>query len=420
MNYDFPVISHLDDVRAAIEGRDEFIIAERDWGYVVNYMVSMNDTFPPVLDNEYWCPGCKMPISETEGCGSQRCPEAVNLAAIRRECRGLLFYPDGKIMSRRLHKFFNINERDETQFYEIDFNRPHIILEKLDGSMITPVATPAGLRWGTKMGITDVSMGAELFVAHNLKYTIFAEYVMSLGFTPIFEWCSRKQRIVIDYPEDRLVLLALRNTVTGEYKSYDLMSLLADQFNIDLVKTYVGNPMSMAHLMEETKDSEGIEGYIIRFDNGHMLKIKGEWYLRIHKTKDNLTHEKNVVDLLINEKMDDAKAFMMDEDRKRVEQFETEFWEGIAQQVANYDRYFAMVQAAGLDRKGFALQWMPTIAPQDPYASGIVFGKFNGIDTRQMIVDIVKKNCGTQTKVDSVRSLWGGNAKWNYHFDGDV
>lgn len=410
----------MDDVRPAIEGRDEFIIAERDWGYVVNYMVSMTDTFPPVLDDEYWCPGCKLLITEVDHCGSQRCPEAVNLAAIRRECRGLLFHKDGTIMARRLHKFFNVNERDETQFGVIDFTKPHVILEKLDGSMITPVVTDTGIRWGTKMGITDVSMGAELFVAHHPKYEWMAHECIKFGLTPIFEWCSRKQRIVIDYPEDRLVLIAIRNNHTGAYEPYNILKMYERDHGIEVVKTYEGTAANMAHLMDETKAAEGLEGYIIRFDDGHMLKIKGEWYLRIHKTKDNLTHEKNVIDLLVNEKMDDAKAFMMDEDRKRVEAFETEFWEGIAQEVANYDKYFAMIQAAGLDRKRFALEWMPTITTQDPHASGIVFGKFNGIDTRQMIVDIIKKNCGTQTRVDGVRSLWGGNARWNYHFNGDI
>ena len=405
MNYQFPIIRHINDVRPAIAGSDEFIIAEREWGYVVNYMVSMPDTFPEV---------------KTSGGSAAMREEATLHKAIRRECRGLLFYPDGKIMSRRLHKFFNVNERDETQFNRIDFTQPHVILEKLDGSMITPVVTSSGLRWGTKMGVTEVGMGAEEFVARNPKYMLFAEYVMSLGFTPIFEWCSRKQRIVIDYPEDRLVLLALRNTVTGEYKPYDFMSLLADQFDIDAVKTYVGTADNMAHLMDETKVAEGVEGYIIRFNDGHMLKIKGEWYLRIHKTKDNLTHEKNVVELLISEKMDDAKAFMMDEDRQRVEAFESEFWDGVATVVANYDRYFALVMASGLDRKRFALEWMPTISPQDPYASTIVFGLFNGKDTRQLVLDIIAKNCNTQTKVDSVRSLWGGHARWNYHFNGDV
>ena len=127
LHYEFPMIKHLDNVRPAIEGRDEFIIAERDWGYVVNYMVNMPDTFPPVfVDGVYDLH-----------------------AAIRRECRGMLFYKDGALMARRLHKFFNVNERDETQENQIDWSKPHVILEKLDGSMITPVFTEAGIRWGT-------------------------------------------------------------------------------------------------------------------------------------------------------------------------------------------------------------------------------------------------------------------------------
>ena len=85
MDYQFPRIECLDDVLPAIEGRDEFIVATREWGTVVNYMVSMADTFPEVRDEDYWCPGCKLPMSETAGCGSQRCPDSVNLAAIRRE-----------------------------------------------------------------------------------------------------------------------------------------------------------------------------------------------------------------------------------------------------------------------------------------------------------------------------------------------
>ena len=419
MRYKFPVITHLDDVRSAIEGRDEFIVAKRDWGYVVNYMVSMTDTFPPVSDDEYWCPGCKMPMSETEGCGSQRCPEAVNLAAIRRECRGILFYPDGRLMMRRLHKFFNVNERDETQQHLVDLSQPHVILEKLDGSMITPVVVNDAIRWGTKMGITDVSMGAELFVAKHPNYAEFADLHIDRGQTPIFEWCSRKQRIVVDYPQDRLVLIAIRDNTTGAYKSYEQMRSYAEAYAIDLVKAYPGTSDSMEHLISETRAMEDAEGWIIRFDDGHMVKIKGDWYVRIHKTKDNLTHEKNVVDLLVSEKMDDAKAFMMAEDRERVEQFERDFWNGVAYQVDAYDKYFAMVVANDLDRKRFALEWMPTIKDQDPHASTIVFGLFDGKDTRKMLLDILAKNCGTQTKVDGVRYLWG-NAKWNYHFDGDA
>lgn len=119
MKYEFPRITHLDEIRTAIAGADEFIIAERDWGYVVNYLVNMKDTFPPV--------------------------ETVN-DAIRREARGLIFDRDGSLISRPYHKFFNVNERDETQAHLIDLSQPHRILEKLDGCLAadTIVHTPYG------------------------------------------------------------------------------------------------------------------------------------------------------------------------------------------------------------------------------------------------------------------------------------
>jgi RNA ligase len=405
MRYEFPKIRSLDDVLPAIEGLEEFFVARKDGYIVVNYMVTMSDTFPAV-ENE--------------------------IDAIRRECRGILFYPDGRIMSRRLHKFFNVNERDETQFNSIDWNQPHVILEKLDGSMITPVVlggtknefgyTVGGyIRWGTKMGITDVSMGAEEFVARNPNYAEFARWCIDYcNSTPIFEWCSRKQRIVVDYPEDRLVLIAVREKESGRYQSYEWMQTYADQFDIDLIKTYKGDAISMAHLMEETRDSNGIEGYIVRFDDGHMLKIKGEWYLRIHKVKDSLTHEKNVIELLTSGRIDDVKSFMLDEDRKRINEFEYKFWQGIHNVVEKYENYFqTVIVEQELDRKTWALNYMPKMQKDDPFISGIIFGKFDNKDVRSMVLDIIKKNCGTQTKVNAARNLWGGYS-WSYNFDGDT
>lgn len=391
MDYQFPRIERLDDVLPAIEGRDEFIVATREWGTVVNYMVSMADTFPDVTNE---------------------------LDAIRRECRGLLFYPDGRIMSRRLHKFFNVNERDETLVHKIDLGKPHVILEKLDGSMITPVYTAAGVRWGTKMGLTDVGMGAETFVAQHSQYQKMAEECLEQGCTPIFEWCSRKQRIVVDYPEDRLVLLAIRDNVTGFYYTYDVLCDWGKAYDVPVVRAYEGTTANMQHLIDETRTSEGMEGWIIRFDDGQMLKVKGEWYLRIHKAKDALIHEKNVVEMLVNEKVDDVKAFLLDEDRKRIEDFETDFWIGVADTVRKYEDYFASMKLIGMDRKTWALDHMKVIQQQNPFTPSIVFGMFDGKDARKLVLDTIAKHTGTQTRIDAVRLLWGG-AKWNYSFEGD-
>lgn len=401
MKYHFPVITHIDDVLPAIENSDEFIVAEREWGKVVNYMVSMSDTFP-----------------EVETVNGAFLQEKDFYAALRRECRGLLFYPDGRIMSRRLHKFFNVNERDETLAHKIDLSQPHVILEKLDGSMITPVVTDAGIRWGTKMGITEVSMQAEEFVARNPQYEQFARWCMDeAGVTPIFEWCSRKQRIVVDYPEDRLVLIAVRDVINGSYVNYDWMLAYGKKYGIEVVKAYAGTTANMEHLIAETRAMEDAEGWIIRFDDGQMLKVKGDWYVRIHKTKDNLTHEKNVIEMIVNEKADDIKALMLDEDRKRFENFETLFWQGFEENAAQMivDLVEARHDCDG-DRKIFALG----IATKMPALErGLMFNCWDGDKVmREELLKTIRKNCNTQTKVDKIRHLWGSH-RWNYQFDGD-
>ena len=48
MNYEFPIINKISDVLPAIEGRDEFVVAEKEGYTVINYNVMMADTFPDV------------------------------------------------------------------------------------------------------------------------------------------------------------------------------------------------------------------------------------------------------------------------------------------------------------------------------------------------------------------------------------
>lgn len=189
------------------------------------------------------------------------------------------------------------------------------------------------------------------------------------------------------------------------------------KFGIPVVKTFPGTVATMKALISDTRDSENIEGWVLRFNDGHMVKIKGDWYVRIHKTKDNLNFEKNVIDLIVNEKIDDAKSFMLDDDRHRVEKFEHEFWVGFAKTVARYQDYFDNV-ASRMDRKSWAQFHMPTVKQQNPFTPQVIFGMYDGKNAHNLVLDVIRKNLGTQTKVDAVRHLWG-NAKWDYHFQKD-
>jgi RNA ligase len=198
MHYQFPYIEHIDQVLPYIQGAPEFVVVDKLNYKVINYVLAGGTTFPPINGSN-------------------------DIAAIvRRECRGLIFSPDGWVISRRLHKFFNVNERAETETRKIDFSHPHRVTEKLDGSMITAIPMPDGTyRLGTKMGVTDVAMQAEAWLADNRNYHHAIEDSLLREATLIFEWCSRQQRIVVDYPQDRLVLIAIRDLYTGRYTEYE-------------------------------------------------------------------------------------------------------------------------------------------------------------------------------------------------------
>ena len=403
MRYSFPQITHINDVLPAIEDRDEFIVVQKDGYQIVNYAVMMEDSFP-VVNTAQLTNGDAVtePVYETR---------EDQLAAIRRECRGLVFDLDGNLISRRFHKFFNVNERDETRFENIDFTKPHVVLEKLDGSMVSPCYVKGHIRWMTKMGITDTSMEAEAFVATHPVYTEFADTMLKQGCTPIFEWCSNKNRIVLAYPEDQLVLTAIRDNETGKYVPHELDA--RNGWGIPVVQSFA---YDSANILDVVREQEGIEGVVIRFADGHMLKVKADWYVLRHKSKDAITREKNVLDYIVNERVDDVLPFLQAEDQERLLKFQTEFWNGFNRVAYEYSLY---CKGLRVDRKTWAVEYMPERKLMDQHYPTIVFGWFDGRDVKESLLNVIRKNIGTQARINENRYLWGGTG-WHYSFDGDA
>jgi RNA ligase len=195
MNYDFPQIKTIDDVLPHISGREEFLVMEKEGYTVIKYVVAFEETF-------LW--------DSNDPVGS----------AIRRECRGITFDTEGNLICRKFHKFFNIGEKEETQLNKINLYEPHIVLEKLDGSCVIPQPSPDGFVLTTKSGVTDISQQAEEFISDKPHYAKFIHSMFDGKLTPIFEWVSRKNRIVVDYENDNLILTAIRNTEMGNYLPY--------------------------------------------------------------------------------------------------------------------------------------------------------------------------------------------------------
>ena len=383
MNYEFPIINNISDVLPAIEGRDEFVVAVKEGYTVINYNVMMADTFD-----------CN----------------------IRRECRGIIFDTTGEIIRRPFHKFFNVNEREETQDHVVDLSRPHAILEKLDGSMIAPFIVNGQMIWGTKMGATEVAEPVEEFVKNNPQYDEF-RYLIGSGFTPIFEWCSRKQRIVLDYREDQLVLTAIRDIKTGGYAPYDRLVSLAKSFGVPVVRqwdiTMQMDNKTMSSFVSYVRDLDNLEGFVVRFDNGHMLKLKCDWYVQIHKAKEKILQDRNIVELILDNNLDDVKAHLPQEDRDRLTRFECEFNMAVADTVFMLDNDLSWIRDEKIDRKTFALEYAEKY---DQFMRALIFKNFDELNLVKYWDDVhntIRKNLTKTVKYEEIRDAWFKGVKYN-------
>lgn len=390
----FPVINSIDDVREAIRGRDEFHLLQRDDYWVANYFVNFADSFPSPNTSDL---------------------DLNRQFMLRRECRGIIFDGDGKVIRRPYHKFFNYGEKPETSLPEFKIELPHHKLEKLDGSMIAPFISNNTLRFGTKMGVTDVSLPVDQWVKNHLQYLEWCHYMIKNNYTPIFEWCSRKQRIVIDYPVDRLVLTAVRNMTTGEYLSYNQMKE-AEDHGIEVVRAWDEGIRDLNKFLEEARLLTDMEGFVIRFETGHMCKVKADHYLQLHRTKDLLNYEKDVLDLIMSEKIDDAKGFMDPITLDIVNRYETCLHHEISQTALRLKKIVSDARRSFESKKDFAVQ----VVGKHPVNNErtILFNIWDRGEEMALeeVMKYISKYTSTQTRVDSVRNLFNG-LRWDsfYH-----
>ena len=99
--------------------------------------------------------------------------------------------------------------------------------------------------------------------------------------TYLFEIIFKENRIVVNYgDEEKLVLLGAIHTETGN-EVPDSSLFFMEEGGWELVMTYKTWGEGYDLLKEEISNNR--EGYVIRFNNGFRMKIKGEEYKRLHK-----------------------------------------------------------------------------------------------------------------------------------------
>lgn len=370
MKTQFSTINNISEL-SHLRNESEFVFRENGDLTTVFYAVAFPHTFGELEDTG-------LPTAD---------------AMLRRECRGITFETEtGYVVSRPYHKFFNINEREETQEGLIDFAAEHQFLEKLDGSMIRPVYMNGELRLFTKAGLSEVAEEAEK-LAMTDDVASMCKYCIQAGYTPIFEYVgSPKFPVVLQYEEPALIVTAIRDVYTGRYLDYDTIEAISANFGIEVVKVLSIDGIEQANT--GIKDMIDGEGYVIRFEDGHMLKIKCEWYLRRHRAKDAILVPRKLVRLILENDIDDLKPDLSDRERTYVVDFEDKLKSGFDRFESKVLKSYDIAQANSTDRKEFAIAVMKL----DTGYSHILFKLIEGRDITELLVaDIIKSSTKDRT-----------------------
>lgn len=375
----FPIIQHINDVLPHIEDCNDFVVAERDGYTIINYVVESADTFPPL--------------------GAIK-------AAIRRECRGITFCSEtGKIIRRPLSKFFNISQREDSMPDKIDLSRPHIIMDKKDGSLICPFIVNDEIIWGTKMAAQDFHEAVSEFVADKPEFVESVRSLLRNNYSPIYEWIGPNNVIVLKYPKTELRLLAIRHIHTGEYLPMD------HEFVTDIHNPcdYWGPKWQTAHeMIEAVRPMTGIEGFVIRFDNGEMYKAKVEEYVLMHKAKEKILFDRHVIEMHYANLLDDVLPYLTDDERESIVMFVTEFTNAmnrLLQQVYTLKDY---MDGENYSKRDYAMN-----SDQSSPLRPIIFSMYDGKDAYDTIRTLLDKNIGSNVNFETFCDRYLGGVRRN-------
>ena len=278
------------------------------------------------------------------------------------------------------------------------------MLEKLDGSMIRPLVIDGDIRFGTRKGITEVAMQAETFAAGKDSYINLISAFTNTGYTPIFEWCSRKNQIVLDYPEENLILLAIRNNDTGEYLEYSKVKQSAEQFDVPVVEAC---SFQDSDWFASAKDLTDKEGYVFVWENGHRVKAKSDWYTMLHKAKDAIGREKDLIKLYLTTGVDDLLPILPEAYKKEVQDFLIKLTEEIVKTCQRLDGIFVNTIEKlpnEFTRKDFALQVQRLAPKYKPF----MFSLLPGRQCMEVVVPVLIKACSNKKALEEYRWLIGG------------
>jgi hypothetical protein len=315
---------------------------------------------------------------------------------LAKEIDGKLRYDDiiigtTDILAYPMRRFFNYGQGAAAN---VNWSDPKLaVLEKLDGTLTILYHDKFAHEWCVatrSVPDADVPLDNGLYTFRTLfekalKDTngmSFEEFTSKLDpeITYCFELTSPYNRIVVDYKETKITLIAARRVV---YAGGDFSDCF-DEIDIDKISTY-GVPHVHAHTFTcvsdlvdwvSTQNPLEHEGVVARDSNFNRVKIKNAAYLAFNRARDILgTSERNCLELVLQGKEDDVIPALPSEIVDRIINIKR----GVTTMIKDYDRaYKTFKYASDQISLGNKKTFATIIMGNKDYWSSPMFSIFDG------------------------------------------
>lgn len=153
--------------------------------------------------------------------------------------------------------------------------------------------------------------------------------------------------------------------------------------------------------LEYAKKLKGCEGFIIRFADGHMVKIKAEDYIRIHKTKDLIRSDRNIADIIVNEQLDDILPLLDATDLATVRAYELRFDAALENALERLEGLVTLARALhGGNKKEVAINFIPNLKNKED--ASFIFSALDGKELRPLVIKKIKDSVGNGPKYEAM------------------
>ena len=300
-------------------------------------------------------------------------------------CRGLVLDNDGNVIAKPFPKFFNYEELVGNKFEHSKIpNEDYTIYEKMDGSLGICFNYNGEWIMATRGSFTSEQAikGRELLD----KYSIDK---LDKNNTYLFEIIYTDNRIVVDYKGvEKLVLLSAFHTESGVEVPYSSLFFMYE-IGFELVTKYKDRSFEDLKL-GISKDKEG---YVIRFNSGMRMKIKGDEYVRLHRILTNFS-SKDIWELLfMGEPIEPFLERVPDEFdkwvREKISSFNYAYYQYYNQLGKTYD-YFRYGKYNDKEVEPTKKEFAEYIKDKPTPIKGIMFAMWDGKDYDKLIWNQLK------------------------------